>query len=199
MKNLFLLLIFSFPQYCHAQFCQDQSFYYQNGCQTYQNSCQSYYWSPVQSYYSGCSPAQSYVPAQKYYAPAQNKTKANVVPHKNSDPIPERIPFIEDVTPEKIDTPLSFKTKRNENLTLIVPRTMQVQNIVYVKVKVSSGELMEIPLVNYKFPRINGNVLTYSEDGIEYAERHYNILLTKGYLQYKLSNPNNNTFLAGKE
>jgi len=120
----------------------------------------------------------------KSVAPRTTPKTQEVPPQIENIPTPtQQTP---DVVPERIDTPTTktFKTKMNENLVLQVPSTMEVKSIVYVKVMVSSGEMLTIPLVNNTFPIIKGNVCTYSPDGTQYNQNHYNTLVQRGYLQF---------------
>lgn len=150
--------------------------------------------------YSGyCGSSYSVIKPQKAVQPQAPQQIETQVPTQ----IPERIPAEEyhdqqPVLPERIDTPTTrtFKTKVNENLTLQVPSTMEIKSVVYVKVMVSSGELMTIPLVNNTFPVIKGHICTYSPNGVQYNENHYNTLVQRGYLQF--GKPNLSKQLASK-
>ena len=159
-------------------------------------ACDNY--RPVYSSYCGSYSAKPQQKAvQPQAAPQQIETQVPQIQ------IPERIPAEEyhdqqPVLPERIDTPTTrtFKTKVNESLTLQVPSTMEIKSVVYVKVMVSSGELMTIPLVNNTFPVIKGHICTYSPNGVQYNENHYNTLVQRGYLQF--GKPNLSKQLASK-
>jgi hypothetical protein len=145
----------------------------------------------------------SYCGSYSVIKPQQKVVQPQVAPQQIETQIPERIPAEEyneqqPVLPERIDTPTTrtFKTKVNESLTLQVPSTMEIKSIVYVKVMVSSGELMTIPLVNNTFPVIKGHICTYSPNGVQYNENHYNTLVQRGYLQF--GKPNLSKQLASK-
>jgi hypothetical protein len=138
-------------------------------------ACDNYYYQSSNYCNSG------YYAQPRIYKSVPTTPKTQEVPQ-----IENQVPKTPDVVPERIETPTTktFKTKMNENLVLQVPSTMEVQSVVYVKVMVSSGEMLTIPLVNNTFPVIKGNVCTYSPNGVQYNQNHYNTLVQRGYLQF---------------